>query len=381
MQRRKFGRHDIEVSALGFGTMRLPVFDNDSAKIDEDKTAEMLHYAVENGVNYVDSAYNYHREQSEIVVGKVLRQGLRDKVYLATKCPVWLVEKHGDFDPLLNRQLEKLQTDHIDMYLLHSLSKDRWPTLVKAEAFKFMQNAKADGRIRYAGFSFHDDFETFKTIVDAHDWDFCQIQYNYMDQNYQAGTKGLEYAASKGLAVVIMEPLRGGSLVKNVPPAVQAVWAKAAVKRSPAEWGLRWVWNHPEVSLLLSGMGEMGQVQENIHTAQDAKVNSLTPEELALFGEVEAAYRSRTKANCTKCEYCQPCPQGIVIPEWFEAYNNAYMFDNVGRIKNMYERVKEEWGDPEACIECARCEDACPQHLPVRELLKQLRADAKGSNS
>ena len=381
MQRRKFGRHDIQASALGFGTMRLPVFDNDSAKIDEGKTSEMLHYAVENGVNYVDSAYNYHREQSEIVVGKVLKQGLRDKVYLATKCPSWLIKTYDDFDPLLNRQLEKLQTDHIDMYLLHSLSKDRWPTLVQAEAFKFMQKAKADGRIRFAGFSFHDDFETFKTIVDAHDWDFCQIQYNYMDENFQAGTKGLKYAADKGLAVVVMEPLRGGSLVKSVPPEVQAIWDKAPVKRTRPEWGLRWVWNHPEVSLLLSGMGAMEQVKENIRTAGEATANSLTAEELALYDEVKQRYRSRTKADCTKCEYCQPCPQGIVIPEWFEAYNGAYMFNNVGRIKNMYERVKEEWGDPETCVECAKCEDACPQRLPVRELLKQLRADAAAPKS
>ena len=376
IQRRKFGRHDLTVSALGFGMMRLPVLDNDNARVDEAKTAEMVHYAVEQGVNYIDTGYNYHREQSEIAVGKVLKQGLRDKVNLATKCPVWMVKSHEDFDPLLNRQLEKLQTDHIDMYLLHGLSKDRWPTLVQAEAFKFLQRAKADGRIRFAGFSFHDDVGTFKTIVDAHDWDFCQIQYNYMDVGFQAGTEGLKYASSKGMAVVVMEPLRGGSLVKNVPAEVGAIWDRSAVKRTPAEWGLRWVWNHPEVSLLLSGMGAMEQVKENLRTAETALPNSLTADELALYEEVRQCYRSRTKVNCTKCQYCQPCPQGIVIPEWFGAYNSAFMFNNMNRMANFYERSKAQWGDPGACVECGNCEEKCPQRLPVRQLLRELRTDA-----
>jgi predicted aldo/keto reductase-like oxidoreductase len=356
--------------------MRLPVLDNDNAKIDETAVAQMVNYAVEHGVNYIDTAYNYHREQSEIVVGKVLKQGLRDRVYLATKCPTWLVESHDDFDRLLDRQLEKLQTDHIDMYLMHSLSKDRWPTIAKADVFKFIEKAKADGRIRFGGFSFHDDLGTFKTIVDSYNWDFCQMQYNYMDIEFQAGTEGLKYASGKGLAVVVMEPLRGGSLVKNVPPEVQAAWDKSPVKRTPAEWGLRWVWNHPEVSLVLSGMGAMEQVKENLGTAETALPNSLTAQELALYDEVRQSYRARTKANCTKCQYCQPCPQGIVIPEWFGAYNSAYMFNSINRMANFYERSKSEWGDPGACVECGNCEEKCPQRLPVRQLLKDLQKDA-----
>jgi hypothetical protein len=375
MQYRKFGRSGVEVSGLGFGMMRLPILDGDSAKIDEEKTAEMVHYAVGQGVNYIDTAYSYHREQSEIVVGKVLKQGLRERVYLATKCPVWQVKSRADFDSLLDTQLKKIQSDHIDMYLLHGLNKDRWPTLVDANVFGFLDKAKLDGRIRFAGYSFHDDVATFKTIVESYGWDFCQIQFNYMDEHFQAGVEGLRYASRKGMAVVVMEPLRGGRLVKNVPPAVQAVWDTASVKRSPAEWGLRWVWNHPEVSVVLSGMGAMEQVKENIRTAQTAFPNSLTAEELTLFDKVREAYRSRVKIPCTKCEYCQPCPQGIKIPDLFEYYNNAHMYNSVADLARHYDRLKSEAGDIASCAGCGSCEEKCPQNLPVRQLLKELHAE------
>ncbi len=376
MQYRKFGKHDLRLSALGFGTMRLPIFDNDAAKIDEEQSAKMLRYAVEHGVNYIDTAWPYHREQSELVVGRILKDGLRDKVHLATKSPVWLVESHSDLDKYLDKQLEKLQTDHIDMYLLHSLAKDRWSALVKHDPFTFLDKAKTDGRIKYAGFSFHDEVGLFKTIVDSYDWDFCQIQYNFMDTHFQAGTEGLKYAAGKGLAMVIMEPLRGGSLVKGVPDDVQAIWDSAPRKRTPADWGLRWVWNHPEVSVVLSGMGAMEQVEENIGNAETALPNSLKPEELALYDKVRDTYRARTKANCTKCEYCQPCPQGIVIPEWFDAYNAASIFNHMDRLSGTYDRQKPEWGDPATCVECGQCEEVCPQGLSVRRLLKELTAAA-----
>ncbi len=373
MQRRKFGAHDFDVSALGFGCMRLPVIDNQPDKIDEDKTGEMIRYAVDNGVDYVDTAFNYHREQSEVVVGRILKDGYRDRVNLATKCPTWLIEKHGDFDRYLDTQLSKLQTDHIDMYLLHSLGKERWGVLVEADVFRFLDRAKQDGRILNAGFSFHDDVDTFKAIVDSYDWDFCQIQYNYMDENFQAGTEGLKYAAGRNLAVVIMEPLRGGRLVQNVPDEVRGIMARSGVSRTPADWALRWVWNHPEVSVVLSGMGELKQVNENIETACTALPNSLTDEELALFDEVKAFYRGRVQVDCTGCEYCMPCPQGISIPNLFETYNEAHIYSTLDRLANNYERLTKNYGDPANCAECGQCEEACPQHLLIREHLKQIR--------
>ncbi len=376
MQRRKFGVHDLTVSALGFGMMRLPVIDRDQSKIDEAKTRQMVQYAVDHGVNYIDTAYNYHGGQSEIAVGKILKEsGLRERVKLATKCPVWLVEKREDFDRFLAEQMAKLQTDRIDMYLMHSLNKGCWKVLKEANVFDFMRRAKEDGRINYAGFSFHDDVATFKSIVDSFDWDFCQIQYNYLDEYYQAGTEGLKYAAGKGLAVVIMEPLRGGSLAQSVPGEIQSVWDRFKVKRTPAEWGLRWVWNHPEVSVVLSGMNTMEQLEENIKTAESALPNSLGQDELALCDEVKALYRSRTKVACTGCRYCDGCPQGIQIASLFSAYNEAYMFGRRDRLAERYERLKQNLGDPSSCVECGACEAACPQSLPIRESLKAIHAD------
>jgi predicted aldo/keto reductase-like oxidoreductase len=375
MQRRRFGKHDFDVSALGFGMMRLPVIDNDPAKIDEDKTTEMVHYAVDHGVDYIDNAYDYHRQQSEIVLGRILKDGLRDRVKIATKCPVRLVESNAGFDRFLDTQLGKLQTDCIDMYLLHGLSKGQWPKMVEYNVFEFFDRAKGDGRIRFAGYSFHDDLATFKTIVDSYPWDFCQIQFNYMDEHFQAGVEGLQYASRKGMAVVIMEPLRGGKLVKNVPAEVQAVWDRAPIKRTPAEWGLRWVWNHPEVTVVLSGMGALDQVRENVRTAETAFPNSLSEKEIALYEEVRESYRRRIKINCTKCQYCQPCPQGIAIPDWLDTYNSAYMYGSRDELARNYDRFKEGAGDPAKCADCGNCEAACPQQLPVRQLLKDLNAD------
>ncbi len=372
LQYRKFGRHDVQVSALGFGMMRLPILDGDTSRIDEAKTQEMIEYAIGQGVNYFDTAYPYHREQSEVITGKVLKNGYRDRVYLATKCPSWLIQTHDDYDKYLDIQFRRLQTDCIDMYLMHSLDKDRWDGLVKTDVFGFMDKAKADGRIRFAGFSFHDDIDTFKKIVDAYDWDFCQIQYNYMDEQFQAGTEGLKYAHAKDMAVIVMEPLRGGTLARSGLPQVQAVWDKENPSRKPAEWGLRWVWNHPEVSLLLSGMGEMYQVVENVNTAKDAYPNALSPKELDIYERVKAVYRSRVKVDCTACDYCQPCPQGIRIPNWFQSYNTASMFDTLATFGQSYERLKGELGNPAICAECGQCEAVCPQSLQIIDHLKEI---------
>ncbi|MGI6643453.1 MAG: aldo/keto reductase [Bacillota bacterium] len=372
MQYRKFGKHDVQVSALGFGLMRLPILRDDPSKVDEKKTEEMVDYAIGQGVNYFDTAYVYHRGESEVVIGKILRKGYRERVHLATKCPSWIIETAQDYDKYFGIQLERLQTDHIDMYLLHALDKRRWPKLLKAGAFEFLDRAKSDGRIRFAGFSFHDDLGTFKTIVDSYDWDFCQIQYNYLDEEFQAGTQGLKYASERGLAVVIMEPLRGGRLAQNLPPEVQAVWTKAEPARKPADWGLRWVWNHPEVSVVLSGMGEMWQVVENVNTAKSALPNSLTPEELSVYEGAKDAFRSRIRIGCTGCEYCLPCPQMINIPEWFQSYNYACMLGTLSSFGNDYERMRTDYGDLADCAKCGQCEEACPQSLAIRDHLDEI---------
>jgi predicted aldo/keto reductase-like oxidoreductase len=369
MQMRKFGKHDVEVSALGFGAMRLPVIDGDQENIDEQKAEEMFLYAIDHGVNYIDSAYVYNNGKSEEIVGKIVeKNGLRDKVYLATKCPARLVKETSDFDRFLETQFERLRTNHIDMYLMHALSRDSWPRVAELGATKFLDHLKRDGKIKFAGFSFHDDLETFKTIVDAYDWDFCQIQYNLLDEHFQAGTEGLKYAAAKGMAVVIMEPLRGGYLVRNVPEKVQEMWRSGDPNRTPANWALRWVWNHPEVSVVLSGMGKLEEVKENISIAESALPNSLSDDELKIISDVRDYYHSRIKVGCTGCRYCMPCPTGLQIPTILQFYNDSFMFDNLDILK---ERLRFA-GGPDSCVACGKCVAACPQHLPIPDLMREI---------
>lgn len=374
MQYRVFGRDEAtRVSVLGFGAMRLPVLDGDSSKIDEPEAIRMIRHAVDQGVNYVDTAYVYHGGNSEYLVAKALQDGYRERVFRATKCPIWLAEKEGDFDRLLNEQLDKLSTDRIDMYLLHAFEPKTWESCQRLNVFEFAARAKADGRVRRIGFSFHAELPLFKEIVDAYDWDFCQIQLNYMDEHYQAGLEGLRYAAAKGIAVVIMEPLRGGRLTNNVPPEVQAIWDKAAVKRSAAEWALRWVWNLPEVTTVLSGMSTMEQVVENVRVASEALASSLTTEELALVDQAKAFYKQRTKVSCTGCNYCMPCPAGVAIPNLFSLHNEASIYNlKQENVVRSYARMVEGEKDASLCVECGQCEDACPQHLPIRAHLQEV---------
>jgi len=369
MHYRKFGKTGLDVSALGFGCMRLPVIDNDSSKIDEAEAIRMIRHAIDNGVNYIDTAWPYHNETSEGLVGKALADGYRDRVYLATKSPVYYVKEYEDFNKYLNLQLEKLQTDHIDFYLLHALTGKRWQECVEHGVFEFIKQAKDDGRVKYIGFSFHDQLDAFKEIVDAYDWDFCQIQLNYMNEEYQAGLEGLHYAADKGLPVVIMEPLLGGRLAKSGSGLIQEIWDSAPTKRSPVEWALRWLWNKPEVTVILSGMSAMEHVQDNIRIAQDALPNSLTEEELAVVERAKKFYLDRTKVDCTGCDYCVDCPGKVRISSIFELYNDAYMYDEHDAARRWYKRITEREADYSRCIDCGQCEDVCPQHLEVRKHL------------
>lgn len=372
MKYRKFGNYNLEISALGFGCMRFPTENGDDGRIDESKAIKMLRYAVDNGVNYIDTAYPYHKGNSEILVGKALRDGYRDKVMLATKCPAWLIKTQEDFDKYLNEQLEKLQTDHIDMYLLHALSKDSFENLKLLEFNKFLDSALRDGRIKYAGFSFHDELDVFKGIVDSYPWSFCQIQYNYMDTTYQAGYEGLKYAASKGMAVIVMEPLKGGKLAKTPPKEVEKVWNSSIVKRTPAEWALKWIWNHPEVTTILSGMSTLEQVVENIKTADNAIENSLTAKELELVALAKSKYKELIKIDCTACQYCMPCPFNVNIPENFLLYNEAHIYDDAKDYSKFYNVFMPENNRANSCTECGACEVKCPQNLPIRKHLKEV---------
>jgi len=309
-------------------------------------------------------------------VGRALQGGYREKVNLATKLPSWMIKSREDMDKYLNDQLKRLQTDHIDFYLVHGLMRQFWDKLRPLKVTEFLDEAINDGRIRYVGFSFHDELGLFKEIVDAYDWSFCQIQYNFMDEGYQAGTEGLKYAAGKGLGIVVMGPLRGGMLSKEIP-VIGDVWKKAPVHRSPTEWALRWVWNHPEVTVVLSGMSDCGQVVQNIAYADKGVSDSLSQTELDLFERVMAEYGKRIKVPCTGCKYCMPCPAGVSIPECFEMYNTACMFDAPEAAKFNYDIVLGGMlsGKPEfasQCQECGECEEKCPQKIPIRDHLKEV---------
>jgi len=379
---RTLGKTNEKVSTLGFGCMRLPIIDGDTSKIDEVKATEMIRHAIDQGVNYIDTAYPYHGTgmgsggESEPFVGRALKDGYREKVNLATKLPSWAIKTREDMDKYLNEQLERLQTDRIDFYLVHALNKGSWENLKKLGIDEFLNSAIKDGRIRYAGFSFHDKLEVFKEIVDYYDWSFCQIQYNYLDEEFQAGTEGLKYAADRGLGVVIMEPLRGGKIVRNLPKVVTDTFDKAEIKRSPAEWALRWVWNHPEVSVVLSGMNIMDNVTENIRVASEALPNSLTEKELEIMDNVKKAFKERIKVNCTACEYCMPCPAGVNIPKNFTVYNEYNIFVTLETEKELKERYSgvalSERADK--CVECGKCEGHCPQAIKIRQELKNVTA-------
>jgi predicted aldo/keto reductase-like oxidoreductase len=365
---------DFEVSILGFGAMRLPFTDDNPAHVVEPESIKMIRYAIDQGVNYLDSAYLYHEGRSEVIIGRALQDGYRDKVKIATKLPCLFVQGVEDLDRIFNEQLERLQTDKIDFYLLHGLNKMMWTKMQDLQVLRWAEEKMAAGYIGNLGFSFHDRFEVFKEIVDAYDgWTFCQIQYNYMDVNHQAGTPGLKYATSRGLAVVIMEPLLGGRLSKEPPPEVAKLWASASTRRTPTEWALLWIWEHPEVSVVLSGMSSMQQITDNLAVADHSGPGVLTSDELALVDKVSQAYRQLSPVPCTGCGYCLPCANNVEISRIFEMYNDAIMYDDPEMSRRFYGGrfglKPEQLADQ--CIVCEECIEKCPQKISIPEWLKK----------
>jgi len=377
---REVPKNGDRLSVLGYGCMRLP---QKRRSIDEELAERQILHAMERGVNYYDTAVPYHAGKSEPFLGGVLaKNGRRDKVKIATKLPHWSARSKEDMHRLLDEQLTKLQTDRIDYYLVHGLEKQSWETAVENGVLEFLDEALASGKIVNPGFSFHGLAEDFNGIVDDYDWTFCQIQYNFLDTQNQAGTAGLRYAASKDLAVMIMEPLRGGNLAKTPPPSVRDIWDTAEEKRTPAEWSLRWLWNSPEVTVVLSGMNDFGHIDENLAIAGDALSGSLSDAETKLVEEVASEFRKIMKVGCTGCQYCMPCPAGVNIPGSFDWYNSRHVFEDK-RAKLFYTFqnggiTRSGTSLASQCIECGKCEKKCPQHLAIPELLKEVADDMEG---
>jgi predicted aldo/keto reductase-like oxidoreductase len=378
-----------DVSVLGFGAMRFPMIDQ--AKVDEKEAIRMIRYAIDNGVNYIDTAYPYHNGESEVIVGRALQDGYRDKVHLTTKLPMWAVRKSEDFDKYLQEQITRLQTNP-DIYLFHGLTKSRLRKIKKLNLINKMENAREEGLFKYIGFSFHDNFEVFKEIIDYYNWDCCQIQFNYLDLEYQAGIKGVEFAGSKNIALIIMEPIRGGKL--TIPEReldsrleIKQILENAPIKRTMADWALQFVWDHPEVSVVLSGMSSMQQVKENIESAGKSAINSLTVEELHTISELRKIYDKYDLVPCTSCKYCLPCPNNVAIPWIFRILNEiAYWGERrKDRLLSFYNRLaktqeelekrlaedEEVEGAASLCVQCGECLEKCPQQIDIPDIIKK----------
>ncbi len=392
MKYRKMGSLNWEVSALGFGAMRLPM--KDRVNVDEEEAIKMIRYAIDNGVNYVDTAYPYHMGQSEVIVGKALKNGYREKVTLTTKSPIWFLKTREDFDKYLNEQIDRLQTNP-DIYLFHGLTKERLEKIKKLNLIEKMEEARKKGLIKYIGFSFHDSFKAFKEIIDYYNWDCCQIQFNYLDTEYQAGLKGVEYAGSKNIALIIMEPIRGGKLAipmnkLDSKPEIKDVLEKSNTNRTMADLALRFVWNRPEVSVVLSGMSNMQQVIENVESANNSAINSLSAEDLQITSELKKMYEKYELVPCTSCRYCEPCPNGVAISWIFRLLNELSYWgqERIARVLFFYNRYaktpeelekrrsagEEPEGVASLCIQCGECLDKCPQQIEIPDLMKKAAA-------
>ncbi len=374
MQYRKFGKTGWDVSALGFGCMRLPTTDGKmiSPNIDEPQAIEIIRQGIDLGINYVDTAYSYHMGKSETVLGKALAGGYRDRVKLVTKSPVFLLQDTSDFDRFLAEQMERLCVEHVDLYLLHALGASRWERVKELDVLAHAEAAIRDGRIGLLGFSFHDDTGAFKTIVDGYDgWAGCLIQHNYMDTANQAGTKGLRYAASHGLPVAIMEPLLGGCLAR--PPAeAQAVFDEAQRDWTPAEWALNWLWDQLEVSIVLSGMGSAEQVEANVRAAGESGVGTFTAEDHTVIDRAREAFRARMPVPCTGCGYCMPCPNGVNIPSNIDLYNDSVIYGNSNGPRFRYSMWLPAGERADVCAACGECEEKCPQDIAIGEWMPKI---------
>ena len=370
MEKRKMEKLGIETSLLGFGCMRFPVLEN--GEINEPEAERMLDKAIAEGVNYIDTAYPYHEGKSEIVTGKILKKYDRDSFYLATKLPLWQINSLEDVDRIFGEQLTKLQTDHVDFYLMHAMNKERWDAMRKLGVVERLEQIKAEGRIRYLGFSFHDSYEAFEEIINAREWDFCQIQLNYMDVEEQAGLKGYELAASKNVPVIVMEPVKGGSLAAFAEDIMEKFRA-ADAQASAASFALRWVGSLPGVKVILSGMSTMGQVEHNLKTFGCFK--PLSGEEQKMMKEVRDTLKSRVQNGCTACRYCMPCPAGVDIPGCFGVWNTYHMYQNYNMVKRRWENELGEQKQAKNCVKCGKCEQACPQKLSIRKDLERAQAD------
>ena len=374
---RKIRKTGDEISVLGFGAMRLP---SKNGRTDEKRAIQQIRYAIDHGVNYIDTAIAY---MNEPLVARALSDGYREKVKIATKLPPWSVNKAEDMENIFKVQLDNFKTDHIDYYMLHGLNRPNWDKMMALGALELLTKLKRNGSIINAGFSFHGDKDTFKEIVDGYDWDFCLLQFNYLDEKNQAGLEGLKYAAEKGMGIIVMEPFRGGNLTQNIPPDVEELWNKAEIIRTPAEWALRWVLNHPEVTCVLSGMNNEKHIKENIKIANEALPNSLSTNELELIGRVRDKYRELMKTGCTGCRYCMPCPSGVDIARCFEIYDSTQIFGNKRQSQFLYALGLGviHGGKPayaSNCIKCGKCEKHCPQELPIIELLDDVSQDMEG---
>ena len=369
MKYRNMGKLGIQASAFGLGCMRFNGAASGDSIIDEQKAVSLIRRAIDGGVTYIDTAYVYLDKTSEIVLGKALQDGYRDRVTIATKVPPDLVNSRSDLERILNEELEKLQTDHIDFYLMHAMNRDKWEHMKAIGAPEFFDDMKKAGKIRYKCFSFHSSYEDFEYIINDWDWDMVQIQYNFMDISNQAGTKGLELAGSKGIPVVIMEGLLGGRLAK-APDNVQALYDAFPVKRSSVEWAFRWLCNHPEVSVVLSGCNEAEQIDENLRIFDSVAPGIMSEEELKLINDVRSAYISRTKIGCTGCRYCMPCPNGVDIPGLFAAWNNYSLYQADPKADWNMQMIRKNNAGADNCIGCGACEASCPQHLDIIEQLQ-----------